>query len=93
VDAGRHRAADTGFFPAVTAVAPIISVPAVPAPAVASVASARASRLEDTIGGRTRSAWQAMGEPQPELLTRPMRLSDHAPHARRPRLDGSLAGV
>lgn len=75
--AGRHRACDTGLFPAVTDAAP-----AVPAP-----------RPDETIAGRSRSAWAAVGEAEPELLTRPMRLSDHVPHARRPRLDGSLTGV
>jgi hypothetical protein len=35
----------------------------------------------------------AVVAPEPDLLTRPMRLSDQAPHSRRPRLDGSLAGV
>jgi hypothetical protein len=29
----------------------------------------------------------------PELLTRPMRLSDHVPHARRPRVDRIVRGV
>lgn len=28
-----------------------------------------------------------------ELLTRPMRLTDHVPHGRRPRVDGSLRGL
>jgi hypothetical protein len=85
VDAGRHRAADTGLFPVLTEAAPAVSVPSVP--------PARASRLDDTFGGRTRSAWSAIGEQEPELLTRPMRLSDQIPHARRPRVDGSLTGV
>jgi hypothetical protein len=30
---------------------------------------------------------------EPDLLTRPMRLTDLVPHSRRPRVDGSLAGV
>jgi hypothetical protein len=85
VDPGRHRKADTGLFPIVTDVAP-----AAPAPSAPPVPS---PRPEDTFGGRTRSAWSAVGEPQPELLTRPMRLSDRIPNARRPGLDGSLTGV
>jgi hypothetical protein len=85
-DAGRHRAADTGLLPAVTEVASAPSG-AVPVP------PGRSSRLDDTFGGRTRGAWIAAGEAEPELLTRPMRLSDRIPHARRPRLDGSLTGV
>jgi hypothetical protein len=84
-DAGRHRKADTGLFPVVT--------DAAPATAALSAVSPQARQLEDTFGGRTRSAWIAVGEPEPELLTRPMRLSDHIPHARRPRLNGSLTGV
>ena len=81
-DPGRHRKADTGLFPAIKdSTAKTVAVPAA------------VTRLDDTFGGRPRSAWSAMGEPQPELLTRPMRLSDQIPHARRPRLDGSLSGV
>lgn len=83
VDAGRHRGADTGVLPAVQN-----SVPAGPVGAPA----APPARLDDTVGGRARSVWTSVGEPEPELLTRPMRLSDQ-PHARRPRLDGSLTGV
>jgi hypothetical protein len=85
VDPGRHRKADTGVVPIVTDVAP-----AAPAPSAPPVPS---PQPEDTFGGRTRSAWSAVGEPQPELLTRPMRLSDRIPTPRRPRLDGSLTGV
>jgi hypothetical protein len=90
VDAGRHRAADTGLFPVITEALPAVSMPAVAVPAIPS---ARPPRLDDTFGGRSRGAWGAVGEPEPELLTRPMRLSDHIPHARRPRLDGTLTGV
>jgi hypothetical protein len=84
VDAGRHRKADTGLLPAVTDPTPGTA---------ASARPALPSRLDDTFGGRTRTAWSAVGEAEPELLTRPMRLSDQIPHARRPRLDGSLTGV
>ena len=93
VDPGRHRKADTGLFPAITAATPAVSAKSVPAKNAPPALPARPSRLDDTFGGRSRSAWKAVGEPEPELLTRPMRLSDHVPHARRPRLDGSLTGV
>jgi hypothetical protein len=89
-DAGRHRAADTGLFPAVTEAVPAVAKPPVTAPAVPP---ARTPRFDDTFGGRSRAAWGAVGEPEPELLTRPMRLSDHIPHARRPRLGGSLTSA
>jgi hypothetical protein len=82
VDAGRHRKADTGLFPAVKDSAVPVGAP--PAPL---------TRLDDTFGGRARSVWTSAGEPEPELLTRPMRLGDQIPHARRPLLDGSLTGV
>jgi hypothetical protein len=42
---------------------------------------------------RAREAWTAPEGMEADLLTRPMRLSDHVPHARRPRLGGSLSGV
>ena len=89
---GRHRAADTGLLPAVSA--PTISTtrvaagpprggPAVPRPAVRPQEPA----------GRADAGWTAPDGVEPELLTRPMRLSDHVPHARRPRVDGSLRRV
>ena len=80
-DLGRHRTADTGLFPHV-ADAPV------PAPAEIRAsprgATARAAR---PAGG-----WTVPEGLEPELLTRPMRLSDHVPHARRPRVDGSVRG-
>jgi hypothetical protein len=82
VDAGRHRKADTGLFPAVAGTSPAAGRPPVPL-----------TRLDDTFGGRARGVRTAVADQEPELLTRPMRLSDHVPHARRPRLDGSFTGV
>jgi hypothetical protein len=98
---GRHRAAgakgrhmaDTGLLPAITDEA------ATPRPTGRRAASStaehhrvvplsRPSRAEGTTG-----EWTAPAGLEAELLTRPMRLSDHAPHSRRPRLDGSLSGV
>lgn len=82
VVAGRHRKADTGLFPAVTGSTPTGGMPPLPG-----------TRLDDTFGGRARPVRAVGADPEPELLTRPMRLTDHVPHARRPRLDGSLTGV
>jgi hypothetical protein len=91
-DLGRHRTADTGLFPAVSEPAsttarvadrPVGSGPAAPRPA---------ARAEGATG-RTSPAWTQPEGLEPELLTRPMRLSDHVPHARRPRVDGSVRGV
>jgi hypothetical protein len=98
---GRHRAAgakgrhmaDTGLLPAITDDA------AAPRPtgrrAAPSTAEhhrvlplARSARADEASG-----EWSAPAGLEAELLTRPMRLSDHAPHSRRPRLDGSLSGV
>ncbi len=85
-DPGRHRTADTGLFPAVpqaeasaTTRGPAASVsggPSVPRPA--------ARPAEESTG---RSGWTAPEGLEPELLTRPMRLSDHMPNARRPQLN------
>jgi hypothetical protein len=94
-DPGRHRAAaDTGLLPAVsvgsddrpTAVRPAVGKgrPNLPS---------RAPRVAESQVPSLRDGWSAQADPEPELLTRPMRLSDLSPHSRRPRLDGSLAGV
>jgi hypothetical protein len=95
-DPGRHRTADTGLFPAV-------SSDVVPAPrdtqrsgrqsaadSTWGMSSAQTARAEEA---RSRDTWTAPNGLEPDLLTRPMRLSDHIPHARRPRVDGSLRGV
>jgi hypothetical protein len=92
-EAGRHRAADTGLFPAVSGAATPAESSSGPATAEnRSIPQARAARAEGVIG-RPRSNWSAPADREPDLLTRPMRLSDHIPHARRPRLDGSLSSV
>jgi hypothetical protein len=39
----------------------------------------------------SRDGWTAPEGMEADLLTRPMRLSDHVPHSRRPRLGGSLS--
>jgi hypothetical protein len=80
-DPGRHRAADTGLFAVVSNDAPA------PADVVASAPvsvgrSGEAPTLPPRIG------WTVPEGVEPDLLTRPMRLSDHAPHSRRPRVDG-----
>ncbi|CAA9277549.1 MAG: hypothetical protein AVDCRST_MAG57-3542 [uncultured Blastococcus sp.] len=87
-DPGRHRTADTGLLPAVTEErtpekAPRVSG-AAPRP---PVAAARTGSSPVVAGGSVPDM------PEPELLTRPMRLTDHGPHARRPRVDGSLRRV
>ncbi|MFD2093878.1 hypothetical protein [Blastococcus deserti] len=94
-DPGRHRTADTGLFPVVSDAAgsdrtpPSASRPVTgAAPAVPRVAAVRPHEPLPRSGG----TWTAPEDLEPELLTRPMRLSDHVPHARRPRVDGSLRG-
>jgi hypothetical protein len=42
---------------------------------------------------RSREGWTAPAGLEPDLLTRPMRLSDQGTQARRPRLDGSVSSV
>lgn len=82
-DPGRHRRADTGFL----AVVPGEEHVAAPGrPAVN-----HADRTQSIPPVRVRESWSALDE-EPELLTRPMRLSDHETSSRRPRLNGSLAG-
>lgn len=104
-DEGRHRAADTEVFaavsdetdqlPAVTAdVAPAIEPRRAARPhagASWAVPSARAPRAEESYGRSEVCTGRI--EPEPDLLTRPMRLSDLAPHARRPRVSGSRSSA
>lgn len=82
-DPGRHRRADTGFL----AVVPGEEHAAAPARPAAN----RADRTESIPPVRSSESWAASDE-DPELLTRPMRLSDYESNSRRPRLNGSLAG-
>jgi hypothetical protein len=82
-DPGRHRAADTGLMPVVTG----------GASGGADLPAPRAARAEEKLAVAPRDRWSAAVDPEPDLLTRPMRLNDLAPHSRRPRVDGSLAGV
>ncbi|RBY90967.1 hypothetical protein [Blastococcus sp. TF02A-30] len=96
IEPGRHRAADTGLRAVVRDdVADGPRASAEPPRAQRrgeetwGVPTARTPRIEES---RTpRVPWG--GPAEPDLLTRPMRLSDHVPHSRRPRLDGSLSGV
>jgi hypothetical protein len=94
-DLGRHRTTDTGLFPMV-ADSPGVSSEdrsqsmsrgSRPAPPV------HKPRGDATSDSSARESWTAPAGLEPELLTRPMRLSDHMPHARRPRVDGSVAGA
>lgn len=92
VPPGRHRAADTGLPAAVsepaTSTARVAAGPAPGAPEVARPVVRPQQRA-----GRAGTGWTAPEGLEPELLTRPMRISDHVPHARRPRVDGSVRGV
>jgi hypothetical protein len=86
-DPGRHRAADTGLFAVVTDDGAPASVPARTAGAALVACSEEAPALP------SRSTWTVPADLETDLLTRPMRLSDHVPHARRPRVDGSRTGL
>jgi hypothetical protein len=81
--AGRHRAADTGTLPVVPEVDATCEMP-----------RAWASRLDDDRPGR-RAPRAALGAavPEPDLLTRPMRLGDLLPERYEGRLDDTLTGV
>src|SRR4051812_15494963 len=92
-ETGRHRAADTGLFPAASGAVPSAERASGPATVAGrSISRARAVRTEEPIR-RPRDSWTAPSDQEPDLLTRPLRLSDHIPHARRPRLNGSLSSV
>jgi len=82
-DPGRHRAADTGLFAVVTA----DSVPETVA--ARTPAPVRGTCTEETPAVAARGGWTVPEGVEPDLLTRPMRLADHMPHSRRPRVDGS----
>jgi len=96
-DPGRHRTADTGLFAAISDETSTISETRRPA---APAAAARGRALPSTLpakpegaGGSSGGNWTAPSGLESDLLTRPMRLNDHVPHARRPRVDGSRRGV
>ena len=80
-DPGRHRAADTGLF-AVVSNDVSAAADAGSSGAFSAERSSEAATLPPRIG------WTVPAGVEPDLLTRPMRLSDHVPHARRPRVDG-----
>jgi hypothetical protein len=93
-DPGRHRTADTGLFPAVSDATTTLSASRPPA-APATLARGRAvepagpSTVAAMAVSGSAGTWSAPSGLESELLTRPMRLSDHVPHARRPRPDGA----
>jgi hypothetical protein len=95
-DPGRHRTADTGLFPVGSEAAPQgatrPSTPRSDQPSAPARPRVPAPRPEEP-AARSGTGWAAPEGLEPELLTRPMRLSDHVPHARRPRVDGGLRGV
>jgi hypothetical protein len=84
-DPGRHRKADTGLL----AVVPDDQSDGGHARPPAS----RAAHTQSIPPVRRRETWTAPAEVEPDLLTRPMRLSDHHATSRRPRVDGSYAGA
>jgi len=92
-DPGRHRTADTGLFPVVSAAASEAGRPAAGRAADDGVPAKPRGSAGRPGGSTARTGWTAPEGLEPELLTRPMRLSDHLPNARRPRVDGSLRGV
>jgi hypothetical protein len=92
-DPGRHRTADTGLFPVVSAAASEAGRPAAGRAADDGVPAKPRVSAGRPEGSTARTGWTAPEGLEPELLTRPMRLSDHLPNARRPRVDGSLRGV
>jgi hypothetical protein len=92
-DPGRHRTADTGLFPVVSATGQAPSKGEQPAEGSRwTVPPARGPRAVETVE-RARDGWAAPDGLEPDLLTRPMRLTDQIPHSRRPRVDGSLRGL
>jgi hypothetical protein len=95
---GRHRTADTGLIPVVSdqgAPPTVETRRATPSTAERNwtLPTARAARPEESLAARPREGWTTPVGLESDLLTRPMRLSDHAPDSRRPRLDGSLRSV
>ncbi|SDE74201.1 hypothetical protein SAMN05660485_01741 [Blastococcus fimeti] len=99
-DEGRHRAADTEVFGAVTDATdqfPAVEPDRAPEPRRTAarphagagwvVPGARAARPEESFGRAEVCTGRI--DVEPDLLTRPMRLSDLAPSSRRPRLSGS----
>ncbi|MGY1826856.1 hypothetical protein [Blastococcus sp. SYSU DS0541] len=88
---GRHRAADAELAPLVAGGTPAASAApvrdgGVPAWVIPAARSAPPVELRPL--GRD---WTPPAGLEPELLTRPMRLSDQIPHSRRRRVDGSLS--
>jgi hypothetical protein len=89
-DPGRHRTADTGLFPAVAAAERRTSPDEhTGAGSAWNAPASRPPRPEQKVE-RARDGWAAPDGLEPDLLTRPMRLTDQMPHSRRPRVDGSV---
>jgi hypothetical protein len=85
-DPGRHRTADTGLFPVVSeATAPGAARPEAADPPARRVVPAAGPKQP---AERPGAGWTAPDDLEPDLRTRPMRLSDHVPHVRRPRPNG-----
>jgi hypothetical protein len=97
-DPGRHRTADTGLLPVVSDETATLGDSRPPAgPASSGRGRPTAPAVPATVAGIAVSgsagSWSAPSGLESELLTRPMRLSDHVPHARRPRPDGAPRSV
>jgi hypothetical protein len=84
-DPGRHRKADTGLLAVVPGDQPDAGH--------ARPSESRAARTQSIPPVRRRETWTAPENVEPDLLTRPMRLSDHQANSRRPPVDGSYAGA
>jgi hypothetical protein len=97
-DPGRHRTADTGLLPVVSDATATLgdSLPsagsATPGRGRPLMPAAPATVVGIAVSGSAGS-WSAPSGLEAELLTRPMRLSDRVPHARRPRPDGAPRSV
>lgn len=83
---GRHRAADTGHLPAA-----LVGGPAAARSGRSGAWTVPAAHAAQPVERRpVGHGWTPPADLEPDLLTRPMRLSDQAPHSRRPRLDGAV---
>lgn len=101
-DEGRHRAADTELFAAVADDVAAASVEPTVAGELRRAARPHAGGGRSIPQARTARPEESYVRPEvctgrveaePDLLTRPMRLGDLSPGARRPRVGGSLFGV
>lgn len=83
---GRHRAADTDHLRPVDAGAPATARSSRPGGRGVPAAHSAHPVERRAVG----HGWTPPADLEPDLLTRPMRLTDQVPHARRPRVGGSV---